>query len=175
LTRAFVSNYTGKANYTVGDLSQEVVRRVQSGEYTVQDVWLALRILLTAGFGVLSPVAGILPIRLLLNLVNLGLAQEVSGRLVGALAETLDKRMKEVLTGSSSYALGDLTKARLQSQLSTFTGKDRYEFGDLSRTISKLAAQTDRSSSSIKKIDLQESILDNLDVWDKEKAAGKGK
>jgi hypothetical protein len=160
----------------VGDLSQEVVRRVQSGEYTVEDVWLALRILLTAGFGFFAPVAGLLPIRLLLNLVNLGLAQEVSGRMLGALAETLDKRMKEVVTGSSSYALGDLTKDRLQSQLSKFTGKDRYEFGDLSRTISKLATQTDRSSSnSKKKVDLQESILDNLDFWDKQNAAAKGK
>ena len=166
-------NFTGKETYEVGDLSKEVLRRVQRGEYDIQDVWLACRILLSAGLGCLTPVASVLPLRTLLNLVNVGLAQEVSGRLLEVLAGFLDRRVKHALTGNADYQLGDLTKARLQSAIGRFTGKETYEVGDITRAVQKLAVasskQEGRSSSkgdATQTISMEEKSLKELEEWD---------
>ena len=146
--------YTGKESYQVGDLSKEVLRRVQAGEYEAEDVWLACRILLSVGIGTLSPVASLLPIRYLLELVNLGLAQEASGRLVGVLAEFLDRRVKHALTGNEQYQLGDLTKQRLLDAITSWTGQPDYQVGDIVKTVQKRAASTSSSddAASSKKV-----------------------
>lgn len=169
-------DYTGKESYEVGDLSKEVIRRVRSGEYAMSDVWLACRILLSAGLGFLTPVATILPLRTLLDLVNIGLAQEVSGRLLEEMAGFLDRRFKEALTGKADYQVGDLTKDRLESAITKWTGKDSYEFGDITRHVRKLAVEasaeapsTTRTTGSNKKpsqIHIEEKSMRELDKWD---------
>jgi hypothetical protein len=169
-----LANFTQKEDYEFGDLGKEVLRRVQTGEYSVQDVYLALRVLLSAGLGVLSPVAALLPMRLLLNLINLGLAQEIGGRVLEVLAGVLDKRVKKALTGSEDYQVGDLTKGHLKSAISSFTGSQDYQLGDISRTIQRLAQQeqqgkTTKSRGSkipLPQIQVKEDSLQELERWD---------
>ena len=165
-------NYTGKDSYQVGDISKEVLRRVQAGEYAAEDVWLACRILLSAGIGTLTPVASLLPVRTLLSLVNMGLAQEASGRLVGVMAEFLDRRLKHALTGNEQYQLGDLTKQRLLSAITSWTGKPDYQVGDIVRTVEKMAASSSAGGASPKgkaaspEIKMEEKALKELEEWD---------
>lgn len=174
-----VANFTGKDNasyeYQFGDISREILRRIQSGEYELQDVFLALRILLSAGAS-MTPIASVLPVKWLLELVNLGLAQDVGNRLVGILASSLDERMKLALTGDSKYQLGDMTKRKLLESIVKFTGKDKYEFGDISRRISSIAASssadaTNSGSSETRmkeqrSIEVSDDVLLLLEDWD---------
>jgi hypothetical protein len=112
--------------------------------------------------------------RLLLNLINLGLAQEVGGRLLEELAGVLDKRVKKALTGSADYQLGDLSKGHLKSAITSFTGSQDYQLGDISRTIQRLAqeeqqgkTQKSRGAKSPQpQIRVKEDSLQELEHWD---------
>lgn len=168
-----VSNFTKKEGYEVGDISREIVRRIWAGEIELADAFLALRILVSVGAS-MTPVASVLPVRWLFELINFGLAQDIGGRLLGVLAVSLDERMKEVLVGDAKYQLGDLTKRKLRDALSDFTGKDgEYEFGDISRRITELADERGRlSSGSNSKLDpdlklTEDAIAKELDDWDR--------
>jgi hypothetical protein len=162
-----VANFTGKKDYQIGDMSKEIVRRVRSGEYELSDVFLALRVLLATGAS-LTPITSVLPIRVLLDLVNLGLAQDVTGKLVGVLASNLDERMKQALTGDVNYQLGDVTKTKLRQALMDFTGKKTYEFGDLSRTIGKLIESNSAGVVVDKeRLELKDQVASALDDWDR--------
>lgn len=140
---SFVSNFTGKEEYVVGDISKEIIRKVSDGEYKLDDVLLLFKLLLTFGVG-LTPVASALPVKLLLELINYSLATEVGERMLGALATTLDERFKEALTGNKDYKIGDLSKQAIMD----FVGKSEgeYEFGDISRAISKKLETKDTKS-----------------------------
>mmetsp|Transcript_2622 Transcript_2622/g.3499 ORF Transcript_2622/g.3499 Transcript_2622/m.3499 type:complete len:368 (-) Transcript_2622:75-1178(-) len=175
--QAKVANFTGKMdddgngnstetanyNYQMGDISKAVIRRVQSGEYTVDDVWLAMRILLSAGLAVFTPVAAALPTKLLLELINLGLAQEVTGRLLSVLANVVDERMKKALTGNDKYAIGDISKKKLEQGITKFTGKESYQVGDITQAIQKLqasaSAQKKSTTTSDKRLILSSDAL----------------
>ena len=163
ISRAAVANYTGKQTYEFGDLSRSVLRRVESGEYTIEDVFLALRILLWAGLQAFTPVVASLPVSWLVNLINFGLAQEVSGRLTTALAEFLDQRMKQALTGRANYVIGDITKERLEEQLTKFTGKDTYEVGDITQTIQRMQSAAVNKSNKDSKLAFSSDLLSALD------------
>lgn len=170
MSKEKVGNFTDKEGYEVGDISKEVIRRVRAGDYELQDVFLALRILLSAGAS-LTPVAGVLPVKVLLELVNLGLAQDLTGRLVGVLAGSLDERVKEAITGDANYQLGDLTKKKTLQALADFTGKDSYEFGDISRKVTELSSQQQdkkgkAGDASKTTIELLGPQIDDLAVWD---------
>lgn len=143
-----VRRFTGKENYEFGDISKEIARRVSEGEVDPEDLSLLLRILVTSGIG-LTPVAHLLPIQILVNILNWNLQAEasmrVSGALSGAVAKELDRRAKGAVLGEDKedYVLGDWTKAQVQKAVSGITGKDDYEFGDISRAvISKLGDLT---------------------------------
>jgi hypothetical protein len=84
------------------DLTKEIASRVTSGKYTYDDLILLLKVLLKFGVG-LSPVAGILPVRLLVELLNYSIAEEAGNRLIGALAQEIDRRVKLALVGDSNY------------------------------------------------------------------------
>jgi len=178
LAKEKAAQFAGKnfsEEYVLGDVSRTVIRKVRSGEYRVDDVYLALRILLTAGFALL-PVAQLLPVKALVELVNLGLAKDVGLRLVELLAVALDQRMKQALTGDANYQLGDLAKEKLRQSLARFTGKDFYEFGDIARAIAERATEGGdisnkvSSSSSGEKEDrlltLQDGVVEDLASWD---------
>jgi hypothetical protein len=160
-----VSNFTSKTDYEAGDISKEVLRRARSGEYSVEDMYLAVRILLSAGAS-FTPLVGFLPLKLLLDLLNMGLAGDVTGKLVEVLAGVVDERMKEAITGDSKYQLGDLTKKKIVAALAKFTGKETYEFGDISRKVVKLQQEGETKKNDKQQIELQSQITDELVDWD---------
>lgn len=167
LAQEKAANYAGKetaADYKFGDISRTVVSKVQSGEYSVSDVYLALRVLLAAGFSVL-PVAHLLPVQALFSLVELGLAKDMGGRLLEVLATTVDSRMKEALTGNANYQLGDLTKDRLRKGLASFTGKDTYQVGDILRAIQG-REESKTKDSSRNRLAFDQDLLSDLTKWD---------
>eukprot|EP00913_Durusdinium_trenchii_P023517 g22094.t1 len=155
-----VCKVTGKDVYELGDLSRFLdgqaksqvarligkdsyefaFRRAKEANVDEEELLLLLRAVITMGVG-LTPVAHLLPIQVLLNLygssLELELGQRVSARLTAALAKELDRRSKEALLGKGNedYVLGDLTRKQLQQGLQRFTGKDSYEFGDISRSL----------------------------------------
>ena len=82
-----------------------------------------------------TPMARLLPVKVLLEILNVGLAQDVGGKVMGGVANTLDERFKAAITGDAKYQLGDMTKKQLSDTLSKFTGQESYTFGDISKTV----------------------------------------
>lgn len=140
-----VNALTGKEKYEFGDLTKEITQRVLKQDYTLDDLALLMKALLSFGVG-LSPVASFLPITLLVRLLNYSIASDVSNKLTASLAFEVDRRVKKALTGDSDYKIGDLTKRAILR----FTGKAQYTAGDITR-----------------------AILDNMDA--RESAIGAGK
>lgn len=91
------------------------------------------------------PIARFLPVKVLLEVLTVGLAQDVGGKVMGSVAKSLDERFKEAITGDAKYKMGDITKRQLSEALGKFTGQDSYTFGDISRTV---AARIDEMESS---------------------------
>jgi hypothetical protein len=163
-----VTNFTGKDEYQVGDVSKEIVRRVATGEYKLQDLVLAIKILVALGSSV-TPIGAALPTKLLLELFNYSVAQEVGEKVLGALAESLDQRLKLILTGDAKYQVGDLTKRAVTKALAEYTGKESYEFGDISRTIVSRLKQGGPSQhlppATKKTIHLDANVTNGLNEW----------
>ena len=117
-----VNKFTGKESYRVGDLSKEMIRRVASGDFTLDDLFMLLKALAIFEASI-SPVAGFLPVKLLIDLLNFSLANDVAGRVASSLAMELDKRLKGALLGNENYKLGDATKSTIANAVKTYTGK----------------------------------------------------
>jgi len=94
-----------------------------------------------------TPMAQLLPVKVLLEILNVGLAQDIGSKVMGGVAKTLDERFKEAVTGDAKYQLGDISKKQLSTALSKFTGKESYSFGDISRTV---AARVEEMESADK-------------------------
>lgn len=172
LTRAWVGNFTGKTEYMVGNVSEEIVRRVQSGEYSTEDMWLLCGLLVSLGVG-LTPVAHVLPIKLLLQLLNFAISRELNKRtrkVLVAIATTLDERFKEALTGDPNTQAGEMTKQAVLDYLQ----KENYEAGDILRSLNDVLMAAEDSEGekkggniSLRKgIVLCDKVLDELDKWD---------
>lgn len=172
-----VAEYTGKQDYKVGDISQEVLKRVRTGDYKLDDVLLMCKILVTVGAG-FSPLAGALPARVLLEILNVSVAQEVSSKVLEGVAHALDKRFKESVTGDANYQVGDLTKKALMQYMGKDGDDDKYEFGDLSRTVSsklkenqslggvgKAASETKKAGGASAQLDPK--LVAELEAWDR--------
>ena len=111
---------------------------------------LSKRVLLQLGASFL-PIARLLPVKLLLEVLNFGLAQDIGSKVTGAVAKSLDERFKEAITGDAKYQLGDASKKQLSSALSKFTGKESYSFGDISQLVAtRLSETSDDKSDGIK-------------------------
>lgn len=91
------------------------------------------------------PVTRLLPVKLLLEVLNVSLAQDVGAKVVSGVAKSLDERFKEAITGDAKYQLGDKSKAQLAKSLSKFTGKDSYSFGDISQAVARSLADTEKN------------------------------
>lgn len=117
-----VNKFTGKESYRVGDLSKEMIRRVASGDFTLDDLFMLLKALAIFEASI-SPVAGFLPVKLLIDLLNFSLANDVAGRVASSLAMELDKRLKGALLGNENYKPGDATKSTIANAVKTYTGK----------------------------------------------------
>lgn len=153
--KAKISNYTGKDEYVMGDVSKEIIRRVSTGEYAIEDVVFLCKALLTFGVG-LTPVAGFLPAKLLLEMIQFGLAEQVGGRLMGALTKTLDERFKETVIGDKNYRLGDKTKQAVQNLMTMATQQDS--------TYSQSKGQREVRITDSK---MDSALLAELEDWDR--------
>jgi hypothetical protein len=109
-----LTNFTGKGEYQIGDVSREIIRRVQTGEYELADIIFLCKVLITFGVG-LTPVTSFLPGKLLVEMIQFSIVEETGGRLLNVLSTTLDQRFKETLTGDLNYKLGDKTKQAIQN------------------------------------------------------------
>ena len=167
------AKYAGKesaADYQFGDVTKTLLKKVLTGEYDPQDVYLALRILVVAGCTLL-PIAQLLPLNTLFEMFELGLLRDIGFRLLPILAHTIDARMKAALTGDANYQLGDLTKQRLRQYLARFTGKETYEFGDITKSIIERQQQEEKNRNvvvgSCDSLLLDDPVLYNeLASWD---------
>ena len=72
-----------------------------------------------------------LPIKLLMDLLKMCVAQPARPKIIRVVAMELDKRIKSALVGDVNYQFGDLTKRSILR----FTGKSTYQFGDITRTL----------------------------------------
>jgi len=124
---------TGNDEYKFGDLSKEILRRVASGSYTLDDLFMLLKAMSIVGAS-LSPVAGFLPVKLLVELLNFSLMNDVAGKVTSSLAIELDKRLKKSLLGDEDYKLGDATKRTIANAVEGYIGKE-YEFGGTFRGV----------------------------------------
>lgn len=142
---------TGNQSYQFGDLTKEIVRRVASGKYTLDDLFMLFKALALVGAS-LSPVgeyrtintilvhlccfprqlshqlatpiiAGFLPVKLLVELLNFSLLNDVAGKVTSSLAIELDKRLKKSLLGDEDYKLGDATKKTIANAVEGYIGK----------------------------------------------------
>ena len=95
----------------------------------------------------LTPIARLLPVKVLLEILNVGLAQDVGSKVLGGVAKTLDERFKSAITGDAKYQLGDLTKKQLTNAVAKFTGKDSYSFGDISQAVAARLVEMDTDSN----------------------------
>jgi hypothetical protein len=154
------AEFTGKSDYQVGDISKEILRRVRAGECKVEDIILLVKIMATLG-AEFSPLASMLPAKLLLEMMNYSLAQEVGGKVLEIVTGTLDKRFKEAVTGDADYAVGDLTKKAIFNFIGKKDGD--YELGDLTRTISKRLKENDRSGAGVA---MDAEFVKELEQWD---------
>jgi hypothetical protein len=175
--KAKVNNYTKQDSYRVGDLTAEVIRRIQSGEIEFKDVWLALRVLISVGVPV-TPIAAAMPAKMLVNLVSFGLSYDVGGRALEAVAQNLDERLKQAITGDSKYKLGDIAKREIEKNVMGLLGKDDYKdykFGDITRKVTSLSqdrSTVKKDSGGKLKLEVEgltwsEEATKDLEDWDR--------
>ena len=119
--------FTNKEEYKFGDISREIVRRIVAGEYTQEDLLLLLKIILTVGIQ-FQPIARILPVQSLVQMLNLSMSQKLGDRIQHVLTQELDKRMNEMMSGDAKQ---EFTKQAILK----FIGKDTYQFGDITKSM----------------------------------------
>jgi hypothetical protein len=180
-----VENFTNKPTYQFGDISKEIVGRLVNGKYDHDDLLLLLKIVTTVGIN-MQPVARILPMKVLMDLLNLSLeasiAQTVGEKVITSISKEIDARMKEMLTGDRDYQFGD-------NIITRWTGKKKYEFGDVTKTIlgqlqdrednirlgrnasttCETRLRTEESSTNkVVLLELEKTDQDALEAWDKQ-------
>ena len=175
------SNRKESSTYQFGDITKEIIRRIQSKDYTMEDLIILMKALVSLGIG-LSPISSFLPMKLLIDLLNYSIAEQVSTKVASAISLEIDKRMKKVLTGDESYQVGDFTKKAILR----YTGKDEYTFGDITKTVVESMQEYDKQkkemaafNQNVKENKKQSSLLlgdgdcDNkeatkdLEAWDR--------
>lgn len=145
---ARVTAYTKKSEYKLGDLTKEVFRRFEVGEYKKEDLWLFIRICILIGGTAGAVGATALPVKVLLELLEVSMASSVSEDITSMLTNEINNRMKEFVTGDKAYQIGDVTKTLTkkfllgeknhevdlsQQVIGKLTGKEVVEFSALSK------------------------------------------
>lgn len=164
-----VNKFTGKESvYEFGDLTKELVRRASTRDYNLEELFMLVKGILSLGIS-FSPVAGLLPVKVLVDLLNFSLINDVGNKAVTAVTNELDRRMKKAVTGDSEYQLGDKTKAGIKQ----FIGKEEYQFGDISKTVldiideNKKDKKSSNSSTPVRKLLEDSTVIDiELKNWD---------
>ena len=104
-----VNDFTNKDQYNFGDLTKEIVQRIKTRDYSLEDMIILLKILLVFGAG-LAPVAKFLPAKLLIEALDVSIMGDLGSKLIAEITKELDRRMKMAFTGSPDYQLGDMSK-----------------------------------------------------------------
>ncbi|KAG7336810.1 hypothetical protein IV203_006770 [Nitzschia inconspicua] len=134
-----VNSLTGKSKYEFGDLSRWLDSKAKesaekfnsrpnissvtlpkklfvdwSMENTTETICYCSSRLWPLSVSVCKPVARVLPMKVLMDLLNLSLeasiAQTVGEKVITSLTNEVDARMKEMITGNREYQFGDYTK-----------------------------------------------------------------
>jgi len=172
-----VAVFANKEEYEFGDVSKEIVRRVASRDYSWGDMVVLLKVLLSFGVG-FSPIASLLPMKFLIDLLNYSIYADVGDRFVGAVTMEVDKKMKKAFTGDPEYQVGDLAKRAVLGYLD----KDEYSFGDVTKKVLESIEENkkkdvqgdtktkDGKSSATKSLsflgELDEGTSKELETWD---------
>mmetsp|Transcript_9158 Transcript_9158/g.13040 ORF Transcript_9158/g.13040 Transcript_9158/m.13040 type:complete len:290 (-) Transcript_9158:3271-4140(-) len=169
-----MNNFTNKEEYQLFDVSKEILRRAATGEYKPEDMMLLFKVLISFGVG-LNPVASALPAHVMLDMLNYSIGQEVGGRVLEAVAVSVDQRFKESLTGDSQYKLGDATKGAMMK----FIGKENgaYEFGDITKSVAKQLEEKKNYGTKMKEfgaadtttLALDSDLMAELQDWDNDR------
>eukprot|EP00980_Cylindrotheca_fusiformis_P021332 scaffold8212_cov93-Cylindrotheca_fusiformis.AAC.12 len=132
--KSLIQNFTGKDDYQFGDVTRELLRRIASQEVSMSDTILLLKILLAVGAS-FAPLAKALPFTVLLEALNVSLEQKIGGKVLEALAVSLDDRISAAFTSDDKFQLGDAVKRSLLAGILAFTGKESYKSGDIQREV----------------------------------------
>lgn len=168
-----MSSFANKEDYEFGDVTKEILRRVASKDFEWKDMVMLMKVLLSFGVG-LNPIASLLPIKFLIDLLNYSIYADVGDRFVGAITLEVDKRMKKAFTGDPEYQMGDLSKKAVLS----YIGKDKYDFGDVTKKVLESLEENkkdlrndadgmqsaDNPNSFLGKMD--EGVTQELEAWD---------
>ena len=148
----------------------------------MDDIMMFMKIIAVVGANI-QPVAAVLPMRVLLEMVEVSVAQDLSSKVIDMLTAEVDSRMKEMVTGDKEYKLGDMTKKALtgskdyqagdftKSILNQITSRD-YEFGDVTKSLLK---KEDKSvaQSPADRLHSDDEVKQKMDEWDKKYLASK--
>lgn len=145
---------------------------------------LALKIVAIVGVN-FQPVAALLPMKVLVQMVEVSLAQDLSNKVVGVLTGEVDSRMKEMVTGDKDYQLGDMTKKALTGSkdyqfgdftkgiLQQMTSED-YQFGDITTNLlTKGDKDVSPASSGADQPQIDDQANQTMEAWDKKYFAAK--
>ncbi len=169
LTKYLIQDFTNSSDnsfagtgetysYKFGDITKEIINRVKSREYTLDDLAILIKALVSFGVG-LSPVASFLPVKLLIDLLNYSIAGDLSTKVISSISLELDKRMKKAITGDESYQIGDYSKKAILK----YIGRDEYTFGDITKTVvesmEKYEAQQKEIAALNQKVKDEEQII----------------
>mmetsp|Transcript_2917 Transcript_2917/g.4260 ORF Transcript_2917/g.4260 Transcript_2917/m.4260 type:complete len:231 (-) Transcript_2917:1835-2527(-) len=149
-----------------------MLRKITSAEYDINDILLLLKIMVAVGASI-GPLAKVLPVTVLLEMLNVSMERQIGGKLVDTLASSLDGRFNAAFfSNDDKFQLGDAVRRSALSAISDFTGKDSYRSGDIERAVSESKNQEDTTDGAViapitkvKTLNLQ--VDAEFDEWDK--------
>lgn len=160
--KSLVLDFTGKEQYNFGDISNELVRRIATKEIAIQDTILVIKLLVALGASI-GPLAKMLPLTVLLEALNISLEQKIGGKVLEALALTIDSRIVAAFSSDDKLQLGDAVKRTVLSGVLAFTGKSKYESGDIQRVIEQ---SEENELYNPSQLDLK--VNSELQEWDRQ-------
>lgn len=144
-------------DFSIADISRTIIRKVASGDYQLSDITFLCKVLVVLGAD-FSPVVGLLPVRLLLELFGYSIVIGLGERFMTAIVTELDRRLErneqkesqeeeqeeknQSLLSLSMVQLplgNDITAASYQyspgdltkQAILEYTGKNTYQAGDI--------------------------------------------
>ena len=103
-----------------------------------------------------NPIASALPVKVLVELLNLSIAQSMGERVQHILASELERRMGVMMQNAGSSSLEFTKQAFLK-----FTGKDQFQLGDLTKAVDLL-----KQTNQKKAIEIDANAAKEIGKWD---------
>jgi hypothetical protein len=132
-SKALVLSFTKKEEYQFGDITKTLIKKTAEAgkDINIADVMLLLKVLLAVGASFV-PLAKILPVTMLMEMLNVSLEARLGGKIVEVLAGSLDERFTAAFKADE---VGEFAKKSLTAALTAFTGRLSYESGDIERAV----------------------------------------